>query len=259
SGIGGDAVPDLLNVGLYAGNYEPQSIFRSPSELQDIYVRLDLALAHIFSSVEQVVKREDVLYVVSSTGYADSDADDIDFAGNRIPSGTFSMQRASMLLNMYLTALYGQAQFVESTYNQQIYLDHKLIEQKQLNLNDVLARAEEFLSQMDGVRDVYTSQRLALGAWVKGLDRVRSGWNSARSGDIIIDVNPGWRIQSEQGSEYVNQGEPYLSYPLFFMAPDVRVERLSAPVSTAAVAPTLARCLRIRAPNGSREMPLVIK
>ena len=259
SGIGGDAVPDLLNVGLYAGNYEHQSIFRSPSELQDIYVRLDLALAHIFSSVEQVVKREDVLYVVSSTGYADSDADDIDFAGNRIPSGTFSMQRASMLLNMYLTALYGQAQFVVSTYNQQIYLDHKLIEQKQLNLNDVLARAEEFLSQMDGVRDVYTSQRLALGAWVKGLDRVRSGWNSARSGDIIIDVNPGWRIQSEQGSEYVNQGEPYLSYPLFFMAPDVRVERLSAPVSTAAVAPTLARCLRIRAPNGSREMPLVIK
>ena len=164
-----------------------------------------------------------------------------------------------MLLNMYLTAIYGQAQFVEATYNQQIYLDHKLIEQKQLNLNDILARAEEFLSQMDGVRDVYTSQRLALGAWVKGLDRVRSGWNSARSGDIIIEVNPGWRIQSEQGSEYVNQGEPYLSYPLFFMAPDVRVERLSAPVSTAAVAPTLARCLRIRAPNGSREMPLVIK
>ena len=259
SGIGNDAVPDLLNVGLYAGNYEHQSVFRAPSELQDIYVRLDLALAHIFSSVEQIVRREDVLYVISSTGYADSDADDIDFTGNRIPSGTFSMQRASMLLNMYLSVLYGQAQYVEATFNQQIYLNHKLIEQKQQNFTDVLARAEEFLSQMDGVRDVYTSQRLALGAWVKGLDRVRSGWNSSRSGDIIVEANPGWRIVSEQDTEYVNQGEPYLSYPLFFMAPDVRVERLTAPVSAAAIAPTLARSLRIRAPNGSREMPLVIK
>ena len=169
------------------------------------------------------------------------------------------MQRASMLLNMYLAALYGQAQFVEATYNQQIYLDHKLIEQKQLNLNEVLARAEEFLSQMDGVRDIFTSQRLALGAWVKGLDRIRSGWNSARSGDILVEVNPGWRIVSEQNTEYVNQGEPYLSYPLFFMGADVSTERIVSQVSTAAVAPTLSRCLRIRAPNGSREMPLVIK
>ena len=158
-----------------------------------------------------------------------------------------------------MSVLYGQAQYVEATFNQQIYLNHKLIEQKQQNFTDVLARAEEFLSQMDGVRDVYTSQRLALGAWVKGLDRVRSGWNSSRSGDIIVEANPGWRIVSEQDTEYVNQGEPYLSYPLFFMAPDVRVERLTAPVSAAAIAPTLARCLRIRAPNGSREMPLVIK
>lgn len=258
SGIGGDAVPDLLNIGLYAGNYEHQSVFRSPSELQDIYVRLDHALAHIFSSVEQAVGRANVLYVVSSTGYSDSDADDIDFSENRIPTGTFSMQRASLLLNMYLCAIYGQAQYVEATFNQQIYLDHKLIEQKQLNLNDVLTRSEEFLSQMDGIRDVYTSQRLVLGAWVKGLDLVRSGWNSTRSGDIIIDVNPGWRIQSEHQKEYVNQGEPYIAYPLFFMAPDVRAERLIVPVSTAAVAPTLSRCLRIRAPNGSREAPLVI-
>ena len=259
SGIGGDALPDLLNIGLYAGNYGHQSVFRSPSELQDTYVRLDRALSHIFSSVEQVVGREHVLYVVSSTGYADSDADDIDFSGNHIPSGNFSMQRASMLLNMYLTVLYGKAQFVEGTFNQQIYLNHKLIEQKQLNLNDVLARAEEFLSQMDGVRDVFTSQRLALGAWVKGLDRVRSGWNSSRSGDIIVDVNPGWRIISEQNTEYVNQGEPYISYPLFFMGTDVSSERIATPISTAVVAPTLARCLRIRAPNGSREMPLVLK
>jgi hypothetical protein len=227
--------------------------------MQDTYVRLDRALAHLFSSVEQIMKKDQVLYVVSSTCYADSDADDIDFAKNRIPTGTFSMERAAMLLNMYLTAMYGQAQYIEATHGQQIYLDHKLIEKKQLKFNELLARAEEFLAQMQGVRDVYTSSRLALGAWVKGLDRVRAGWNITRCGDILIEANPGWKIISQDNREYVNQGNPYLSFPLFFMGTDVAAERISTPVSTAAVAPTLSRCLRIRAPNGSTTAPLVLK
>ena len=259
SDVGKDRLTDILHIGLYAGNYDHQSVVRCPSEMQDTYVRLDRALAHLFSSVEQVMKKNEVLYVVSSTCYADSDADDIDFTKNRIPTGTFSMERAAMLLNMYLTAMYGQAQYIEATHGQQIYLDHKLIEQKQLKLNELLARAEEFLAQMQGVRDVYTSSRLALGAWVKGLDRVRAGWNITRCGDILIEANPGWKVISQNDTEYVNQGDPYLSFPLFFMGPNVVAERITTPVSTAAVAPTLSRCLRIRAPNGSTTAPLVLR
>ena len=257
--IARDYVPDLLNIGLYAGNYEHQSVLRCPSEMQDTYVRLDRALEDLITSVETIAGKGQALFILSSTGYADSDADDIDFGKYRIPSGTFSMQRASMLLNMYLTALFGQAQYIDGTRDQQIYLNRKLMEQRQLNSNEVLARCEEFLSQMAGVRDVYTSSRLTMGAWVKGLDRVRSSWNINRSGDILLEVNPGWKIVNEDNTEYVNQGEAYLSYPLFFMGADIAPDRIGTPVSTAAIAPTLARCLRIRAPNGSREAPLVLK
>lgn len=257
--MGRDYVPDFLNVGLYAGNYNHQSVFRCPSEMQDTYVRLDRVIADLIKSAEFLAGEGRVLFVLSSTGYTDSDADDIDFAKNRIPSGVFSMQRASMLLNMYLTALFGQAQYIDATRDGQIYLNQKLIEQRQLNRNDVLARAEEFLSQMAGVRDVYTASRLTMGAWVKGLDRVRAGWNINRCGDILIEVNPGWKVVNENGTETVNQGEAYLSYPLFIMGPEVVAERVTTPISTAALAPTLARCLRIRAPNGSREVPLVLK
>lgn len=259
SDLGKDRLTDILHVGFYAGNYDHMSVVRCPSEIQDTYVRLDRSLKQLFEDVEKIVGPKGALYVVSSTGYADSDADDIDFKQMRIPTGTFSMQRASMLLNVYLGAVFGQAQYIDGTYNQQIYLNHKLIEQKQLNLTDILSRAADFLSQMEGVRDVYTSQRLALGAWVKGLDRVRSGWNVNRSGDIIIEANPGWRIQNESGTEYVNQGEPYIAFPLFFLGPEIKAERIATQVNTAAIAPTLARCLRIRAPNGSREAPLILK
>ncbi len=254
--IGRDQTPDVLAIGLYAGNYDHQNVVRYPSEMQDTYVRLDRVLEHIFKQTEHYVGAERVLFVVSSTGYADHPADDIDFAAMHIPTGSYSMARATMLLNMYLSAVFGQAQWVEGTHGCQFYLNHKLIEQRQLQLASVLERAEECLSQMAGVRDVYTSQRLALGQWSRGLDLVRAGWNINRSGDIIVDVNPGWRIVGDDGSEHVDGGNPYIAYPLFFLGPLVEPRHTATPVSMAAIAPTLARCLRIRAPNGCREAPL---
>lgn len=257
--IGRDYTPDLLNVGLYAGNFDHKSVVSMPAEMQDTYVRLDRTIAHILQSVEKIVGKDRVLVVISSTGYADSDADDIDFAAYNIPTGTFSMQRASMLLNMYLSALYGQAQYVEAIHGCQIYIDHTLVEQRQLNLAEVLKRSEEFLSQISGIREIYTSQRLMVDAWAEGISRVRAGWNATCSGDILIEVNPGWRIEAENGRSYVSAGQAYISYPLFFLGTGIVAERISTPVSTAAIAPTLSQCLRIRAPNGSREAPLVLK
>lgn len=255
--IGRDRVPDILNVGLYAGNFDHRSVTEAPSELQDAYVRLDLALARLITSVEKVVGKNGALFVVSSTGYVDNED-----SGSRLPqisTGTFSMQRASMLLNMYLAAIFGQAQYVEATHNNQIYFDHKLIEQRQLRLADLLARSEEFLAQMAGVRQVYSSQSLMLSSWEPRVARIRAGWNAACSGDILIEVNPGWTISYENSTEYTNQGEAYQSFPLFFLGADIASERITTPVTTTTVAPTLARCLRIRAPNGSREAPLVLK
>ncbi len=255
--IGRDRVPDILNVGLYAGNFDHRSVTEAPSELQDAYVRLDQALAHLITSVEKIFGKDKALFVVSSTGYADSDD-----SGQRlenIPTGTFSMQRSSMLLNMYLSAIFGQAQYVVATFDNQIYLDHKLIEQKQLRLADLLARSEEFIAQMAGVRQVYTSQSLVLSSWEPRVSRIRAGWNAICSGDILIEVFPGWVISYENNPDYINPNEAYLSFPLFFLGADIATERITTPVTTAAVAPTLARCLRIRAPNGSSEAPLVLK
>ena len=78
------------------------------------------------------------LLVVTSTGYTDDEI--TDFSKYRIPTGTFSVTRASALLNMYLMAVYGQGQYVETEFGSQLFLNQKLIEDKQLNLSDVLTR-----------------------------------------------------------------------------------------------------------------------
>lgn len=257
--VGRDYVPDLLNVGLYAANFDHQSVADYPAELQDTYVKLDSALSRIITSAERIVGRGRVLFVLTSTGYADNDADGRQLELLNIPTGQFDTDKASMLLNMYLGAIFGQAQYVEGARDAQIYLDHKQIEQKQLKMVDVLARCEEFLVQMAGVRDVYTSQRLLLSPWGTEVGRLRAGWNATVSGDILIDLLPGWRLLNKQQTESRPSGQPYISYPLFFLGPNITQARLSAPVSSVVVSPTLSRCLRIRAPNASREAPLNLK
>ena len=44
---------------------------------------------------------------------------------------------------------------MEAYYDQQIYLNHKLIENKQLSLTEIQEKSAEFLVQFSGVSDVY--------------------------------------------------------------------------------------------------------
>lgn len=142
-------------------------------------MRLDLELAELITMLEKKVGAGRFLLVVTSTGYTDDEI--TDFSKYRIPTGTFSVTRASALLNMYLMAVYGQGQYVETEFGSQLFLNQKLIEDKQLNLSDVLTRAQAFLIQMAGVKDVYTSQRLALSAGETEIRRLRNSFNQMRS------------------------------------------------------------------------------
>ena len=87
---------------------------------------------------------------------------------------------------MYLMATYGEGQYIEGFYNQQIYLNHKLIEEKQLNLAEIQQKSAEFLVQFSGVNKVYSAYQLLLGSWAPQMEHIRNGFHRHRSGDLII-------------------------------------------------------------------------
>ncbi len=252
--LGMDAVTDFLALTYYAGNFNHLSVAEAPIELQDTYVRLDAALASLMESLEKRVGAGRVLFVLTSTGYADEETPVLD--QYRIPTGTFSLDRASALLNMYLMAIYGHGQFVEAEYDSQLYLNHKLIEERQLNLTEVLERSQDFLIQMSGVKDVYTSQRLTLGAWTPGINRLRNGYNPKCSGDILIQVASGWTLEHDASNTRQLVRDSYLGFPLIFLGCGIPAETVHTPVTVDCVAPTLARLMRIRAPNACSAAPL---
>ena len=252
--VGTDRVTDFLSVTYYAGTYEHRPVAECPVELQDTYVRLDLQMAELIAALEKKVGAGNFLLVVTSTGYADGEMADL--TKYRIPSGTFNVTRASSLLNMYLMAVYGQGKYVETEFGSQLFLNQKLIEDKQLNLSEVLERSQAFLIQMAGVKDVYTSERLALSSGISGINRLRNGFNQMRSGDIFIETQPGWTVVNNDTQERTMTRVSYFGFPVFFFGCNVRPETIKTPVLVDCIAPTVARFMRIRAPNACSAAPL---
>lgn len=252
--IGQDLIPDLLNLSYYAGNYDHKPSRECPLEMQDTYVRLDASLAELLDIIDRKVGLANTLFFVTSTGY--SDPDPVDPQTYRIPTGEFHVKRCAALLNMYLAAIYGEGQYVEAYHEQEIYLNHKLIEQKQLNLPEIMARSSEFLVQFSGVKEVFSSQRLLLGSWTPELDKVKNRYNPNCSGDLWIEVLPGWTIVRDHSLDTKVVRNVYTSAPLFLMGWNIRPEIIHTPVKIGHIAPTLAHFMRIRAPNASVLPPM---
>ena len=72
----------------------------------------------------------------------------------------------------------------------------------------------------------------------------------------MVQVAPGWTLVNEQTGERKSQRETYMGFPLCFYGLDITPEVVESPVTVDHIAPTLARCLRIRAPNACSVAPL---
>ena len=245
---------DLLALTYYAGNYAHKSVEECAMEIQDTYVRLDRSIAALLDLIDRKVGLHNVVFCITSTGYADPEAPDLGLY--RIPGGEFYLNRCATLLNMYLMATYGEGQYVETYHNQQIYLNHKLIENKQLNLAEIQDKSADFLIQFSGVNEAYSAHRLLLGPWSPQIELARNSFHRKRSGDLLIDVLPGWTIMEENATDNRVVRYANVPAPLIFLGGGVKPETIRVPVNITRVAPTLSSVMRIRAPNACTETPL---
>lgn len=232
--LGRDDITDYLAVALSAVHTKP---ILGKVETERIYVGLDKILAHFIKEVETKVGKDKVLFVLTSTGY--NDEQNADYSRFNIPTGTFYINRTASFLNMFLSAIYGQGKYVEAYYNNQIYLNRKLIENKHLSIDDVYNKSKDFLLQSAGVINVY-----------------RSIYSTQVGGDIFLDITPGWKILNEDTHQWYVSRISFVPFPIVFYGSKVKGETINTRVLIDNVAPTIANSIHIRAPNACKATPL---
>lgn len=250
--MGKDNVSDMLYVSLSATKPDNTPVAHWQTEMESVYMQLDNSLERLLTGIEKQIGLDKVLIVVTSTGYTDESIADL--TKYHIPTGTFYINRTANLLNIYLGAIYGQGRYVEQIYGNQLYFNHKLIDQKRVSISEVLSRSREFLVQNAGVADIYTSDRLLDGN--TDILKIRNGFNPTISGDIIIEVAPGWKLLNEDTQQTFTNRAGFMPFPIVFMGIGIKSQRVSTQITVDRIAPTIAKAIRIRAPNACNAAPL---
>ena len=254
SDFGKRIYPDFLAITYYAGNYKFNN--RSDDfgwEIQDIYYRLDKEIERLLDLADKKVGLKNVLVILSSTGYYDSVAK---LPTGFKPPGEFYPNRCTSLLNMYLMAIYGSGNWVQGYYNEQIYLNKKLIENQNVNWNEILRKSAEFVARFSGVQEVTTAGQWFVDDTGRSAE-FRRGMNKKISGDLFIELQPGWVVVNDNQSNNTDytHSKVILS-PLFIFGGNIRKEQVYRTIQATEIAPTVAFIMRIRPPNAAQDTPL---
>lgn len=224
-------------------------------ELMDSYLRLDRNLEQLFSHVDRAGRNNSVIFLVATPPSSTVRRDEEKW---NIPYGEFSTRKAGSLLNMYLMAIYGTGDWVSGYHNGHFYLNNKLIKEKNLDPKTVRSEAASFIARMSGVKEAYTIDQILSGDAGDNAEALKRNTHLPTAGDVLITVTPGWEIindlASGSSSYAKNQVERIVAptAPAFILAPGyVTPTRIDTPVDVRAIAPTVARILRIRSPNAA--------
>ena len=253
--IGQGNSTDMLQLTFYAGTFMNDRPERYADELQDQYLRLDKSISELLSLVDTYVGLSRTFIYLTGTGATSDNTTEVE--GTQL--GEFNAARCTALLNSYLISLYGQGNWVDGFANYQIYLNHKTIESHKLKIADVQQSAAEFVTMFSGVSDVVSTQQILHEDFGKRITRMRNGYNKTFGGDILVKLQPGWSFKADDTTPAQSQQRHDIAPgPAILFAPgSIPAKKISTPVDATLIAPTVARCIRIRAPSGCSNAPLI--
>jgi Type I phosphodiesterase / nucleotide pyrophosphatase len=254
--LGKDEFTDILMVGFSANEYIARTFSINSVEMEDALIRLDKELEHFFNFIDDFVGKDNVLIYLTSdhgTGYSSDFLND-----QRIPSGEFNPNLALTLLDSYLKVIYGEGDWVRFYWSQNLYLNHELIEDARIPLDEFQNRVAMFLIQFEGVSNAITSYTLQTTSFQDGIFRkIQNGFNQKRSGDIIISLAPGWTEKNNDSSVHSSSAPGDAHVPLLWYGWKTGRTTITRPVNMTDIAPTLAFFLDISWPNAASGEPIL--
>jgi predicted AlkP superfamily pyrophosphatase or phosphodiesterase len=255
--LGKDDVTDYLSICYSATDNIGHRFGPSSVEMEDAILRLDNEIKSLLTYVNDSIGKKNVLiYFTSAHGISEIPAV---LESYRIPAGYFRQNQALQLLRSYLNAVYGEGDWVKGYSERQIYLNRTLIEDARIPLEDVQKKVARFLVQFSGVAAAYPYSAFEANDFGNGnLKRIINNFNSQRSGDVIVTLNPGW---VEKDEDYVtNHNSPYeydSHVPLIWYGWTVNRSTISRKVNMTDIAATLSLLCKVPYPNACSGEPLV--
>jgi len=248
---------DLLAISFSATDYVGHKMGPQSVEIEDTYLRLDRDIAEILTYLDKNYGKDNVLLFLTAdhaAAYVPAQLTD-----NQLNSGYFNSNVFLNFLNSYLSIKYGDSTIVSFAINNEIYLNHTTIRQKNLILKDVEDEIASFSTTYNGIANAYTGYQLN-GEVLKSKPAtlIQNGFNIKRSGDVALMFEPAWLEEAiptgtTHGSTYTYDTQ----VPLLWYGWKIQSGYTSEAVEITDIAPTIASMLSIMPPNACIGKPIV--
>lgn len=237
----------LLNICLdvprnIAEKFGPDSV-----EYEDMLYRLDAALVDFMKIVDVCFSNQkDYLITLTADHGMGNSATEQERERQH-----FNTSQAEVILNAFLSAQYGQGNWVLSCNQGAIYLNRDLIYAKKLSIAQIQNEAATFAMQFRGMANAATATALQGGAMsARNSHLMQNSFYPRRSGDILYCLQPGCNELNIDKS--AQSGSPYnydRHIPLIFYGAGCGNGNIERSVSSNDIAVTIASILRIVRPD----------
>ncbi len=248
--LGKDQDTDFLTLSFSSPDYIGHNFGVNAKEIQDNYIRLDLEIAQLLEYLDtHIGKGEYTLFLTADHGaiHVPNYLKD-----QKIPAGYVSSSDLKKRLKNYLGEAHANVNLIENISNNQLFLNHELIQEKNI---DALALAEDikaFLLAQPEISRVFTRSEIEMNAATEKTKLlVQNGFHQKRSGDLVFGFLPNYISYPEKGSTH-GTGFNYDTHaPLLFYGKGIRKGSSFNKTYITDIAPTSAALLGMANPNGT--------
>jgi len=262
--MGQNDVTDYLAISFSSTDYVGHIFGPSSLEAEDNMLRLDKTLASLFKYVDEKVGLDNTLIVLS----ADHGATEA--PGYLAKLGIEAKWISPMKWNKKpslerLKKRFGVGQdLIEAFFPPYLYLNHKVIKEKGLNLAEVQKAVAKEIMDIDGIALAVTSTEMSNNTLPDTYlyNAALRNFNAKRSGDILILFEPHCFANDMDGGAIMasNHGGPW-SYdtfvPVIFAGNGLKGKQIFRRIRPNDIAPTLSALVEAKAPSGASGDPLV--
>lgn len=256
--MGTDSIPDFLSMSFSATDDLGHKFGPRSKEIQDTYLRLDREISEFLKFLDETIGTDSYLVFLS----ADHGATDVPayMFKNKMPSGYHNNSFLKSLLNDGLNVEFGEGKWISSIINEQIYLNHELIAEKDVELRKVKQKTIQILLSEDYIYEAFDSETVAKRIFTDPmLQMLQNGYDNKRSGDILYimessDLSDAW---GRQGTDHRTPYTYDTHIPIIFYGAGIKKGSTIRPVKITDIAPTLSHLLNISLPSAANGDPLI--
>ena len=254
--LGNRGETDFLALSFSSPDYIGHRFGPASKEVEDNYLRLDLEFERLLNYLdEQIGEGEYLVFLTADHAVAEVATHMI---SENIPAGNLNNSYINAQLKGYTQVTYGEGDWIENMSNEQVFLNHKLIREKGLNLRDMQEDLANFLLRFNGIKEVYTAYAMKNTEFTQGrAAKLQMGFNHKASGDILLVLEPGWLTGGARGTSHGTSYSYDTNVPMVFYGWNVPAGESSRYATITDIAPTLSMMLNIKLPNGATGQPII--